>query len=153
MPNGFFGVGATRYLNQVSAAHRAAITATSNTPSHAPPGPRTRQMPFTAEDARAGATVSVLNRGDSSNIVASREEYARICQQIDQADDRMGECIYRIATRIRAMSETIFRLPQATPQCQGISNEVSGSLSEMRSLTEDIILRTRRFANEITEIQ
>ena len=153
MPNGFFGVGATRYLNRVSQAHSAAVTATSNTPSHAPPGPRTRQMPFTAEDAHTGARVSVLNRGDSSNIVVSREEYARICQQLDQADDRIGECIYRIASRIRAMNETIFRLPRATPQCQGISSEVSGSLGEMRSLTEEIILRTRRFANDITEIQ
>ena len=155
MPNGFIGVGSRRYLQDVSSAHSNAVTATSNTPSHAPTGPRAVRLPFTEDDAatRISSMFVGQGRGDSSNIIVDQPAYQEICTMLDRADDRMGECIYRTAMAIQNMCETILMLPQATPRCLGISNAVRDSLGELRSLTEDIILQTNRFAREVVEIQ
>jgi len=44
-------------------------------------------------------------------------------------------------------------LPSATPRCMNISNTVKRTLGEFRSLTEDMVMQTRRFAREIVNIR
>ena len=150
MPNGFIGRAAAKYLSQVSNAHSNAVSATSQTPSHAPPGPRVRRLPFTPDDAFNGNFST--GRGDSSNIVVNQEEYEAACRTIDQIDDKIGECLYRTAREIEHMCQTSFILPAAVPRCMNISDSVKNSLNEFRTVTHDAIVEIRRFAREIDEI-
>ena len=91
-------------------------------------------------------------RGNSSNIVASQAEYETVCNMLDQADDRMGECLYKTAMEIEAMCQTSYILPAAVPRYMSVSDSVKRSLGEFRALTEDTTIQTRRFAREITSI-
>ena len=150
MPRGFIGNAAAKYLRQVSNAHESAVSAGMKRPSHAPPGPRGRRLPFGPEDAFRGSFT--VGHRNSSNIVTDREEYAAICNKIDQAEDRMGECLHKTALEIEAMCQTIFVLPRVVPRCVGISDAIKQSLNQFRSLTLDAIIHIRNFARDITDI-
>jgi len=165
MPRGFIGNAAARYLGQAHTAHTNAV----NVSRQAPEGvqradsvgrpvvgssllavPRERRFPFEPEDAFVGGFT--VGRGNSSNIVANESEYAQVCQMIDNADDKMGECLYKVAMEIEAMCQTAFVLPTAVPRCMNISDSVKRMLSDFRTITYDIYAEARRFASAITGV-
>ena len=150
MPRGFIGRAAAAYLGQVSQAHTNAVSASRQTPAHAPDGPWERQLPFALDEAFTGGLTP--RRGDSSNIVVSQQDYEDVCYAINKADDKIGECLYRVATEIEAMCQTSFILPAAVPRCLNISDSVKNSLGQFRALTDDATIQARRFAHEIISI-
>jgi len=158
MPRGFVGRAASAYLTSAEQVHTRATTQTSRIATGVPVSPgattrllRTKTLPFNPEDARAGGPVPT-GRGNSSNIVVRQEDYEAISWLINQADDRVGECMHNIACEIEALCQTVFVLPDAVPRCLNISDSVKRSLGQFRSVTEDALIRTRNFAREISEI-
>ena len=150
MPRGFVGNAAAKYLGGVSSANRMATNASSNLPSHAPNGPRERPLPFDADEAHTGSFVT--GHGNVTNIVADYNQYMSICNTIGSADDKLGECIYHCAQELEALCQTFFILPSAVPRCLNISAQIKKSLGESRSLTEEVLIQSRRFADTITSI-
>jgi len=155
MLNGFFGRPAAAYLTRVSIAHTAATSSTTQASAQSitdtgtqrtPP----RMLPFSPEDARMGNFAT--GRGSSRNIVAGRGNYEEIARKIIQADDKAGECLYRIAMEVENMCNTIFMLPEASPRCLNVAATTKTFLDEYRSLTDEIAANVRNFAKEITEI-
>ena len=107
------------------------------------------------EDARIGAYGSssfATGKRNSGNIVADQREYEDISRKISHADDKIGECLYRIAQEIEDMCQTIYKLPQAVPRCLNVANSVKNSMGEFRSLTEEAAQEVRMYARDITEI-
>jgi len=148
--NGFSGRAAQTYLTEVAQAHSKAVDAGKKTPAGAPPGPRASKLPFEPQEAKGGGFVTGYN--NSSNIVASQSEYESISNKISQADDRMCECLYRVAQEIEAMCQSVYKLPSAVPRCLNISDSVKGSMGEFRSQTEEALGGLRSYAREIVEI-
>jgi len=151
MPRGFTGDAASLFLRSVSQAHTNATDASRGTPDHAPPGPRTRPLPFEPEEAFTGGRVST-GRGDSTNIVVNYEDYDAIHRNIDRAEDNVGQCLYDITQEIEAMCQTSFILPAAVPRCLNVSDSVKHSLGNMRSMTYETTMEACKFAREITNV-
>lgn len=155
MPNGFVGKAASRYLKDVSDAHKEALSTCTRISSNAPSRTTLRidteqQMAHSPEEARSGKFITGKN--NSTNIVADQNEYEKISHKISQADDRMGECLYRIAQEIEEMCQNSYKLPWAVPRCLNITNSVKSSMGEFRSLTEEAVAKVRSYARDITEI-
>jgi len=112
--------------------------------------PRERRLPFNPEDANAGSSITGI--GNSSNIVADFDEYQSILRVMSQADARINECLHHVTTELETMFGTTFILPAATTQCMHISDSVKRSLGQFRSLTDDVVMRVRHFAEAITSI-
>ncbi|MCL2574515.1 MAG: hypothetical protein FWE34_08200, partial [Defluviitaleaceae bacterium] len=114
MPRGFVGRAASRYLGDTSNAHSQALNSTARISSNAPSrtmqarGGTRQRLPFDEQEATSGKFVT--GRGDSSNIVADQKEYADITRKISQADDKIGECLYRVAQEIENMCTEDYRL-------------------------------------------
>lgn len=156
MPNGFIGRPAVRYLTDVSNAHTEALNAaaqiSSGAPSSAPSKMNNKkQLPFSPEDAKTGKFTT--GKGNSGNIVADQKEYEDICRRISYADDKLGECLYRIATEIETMCQDAYKLPWAVPGCLNITNSIKSSMGEFRSLTEEVLGLVCKYARDITEIE
>ena len=151
MPRGFRGNAPFAYLTRVSDASNAATESSRNTPSHAPPGPRERRMPYPPHESFSGAVTT--GQGNSSNIVSDFDEYNTICNEISQADDRISEYLHRVTAEIEDMCQTIFILPKAVPRCLNISLRVKNLLPDFREITDDATMEARRFAREISNIQ
>jgi len=80
-------------------------------------------------------------------------EYDEICHIINQADDKIGECLYHVAMEIETMCQTTFILPKAVPRCLNISNSVKNLLGYFRSFTDDATIQARNFARRIIEVE
>ena len=150
MPGGFSGRPAASYLGQASDAQASTINTVRQTPSHGVASASIRQLPHRPEEAATGSFTT--GHGNSGNIVADWREYETVSSQISQADEKMGECLYRAAQEIEAMCQTIFVMPAAVPRCLNISDSVKQSLSHFRSLTEEVAMLARRYADEVTSI-
>jgi hypothetical protein len=154
MPKGFSGRAAVRYLGDVSDAHSRAVSTSSEISSSAPGATQRvnpKQLPHSPEEAVRSSKFTT-GTGSSSNIVADSREYEEISRKISQADDKIGECLYRIAQEIEDLCQTSYRLPRTVPRCMGICNNIKRSLGRFRSLTEDALLQTNRFAERVTNI-
>ena len=150
MPRGFAGRPALRYLGDVSEAHTTAINAGQRTALPTLNGPRERRLPFGPEDATTGRFI--VGHGNATNIVASREAYEAICRNVSQADDKLGECLYHLTQEIDSLCQTAFVLPSATPRCMNVASGVKQVLNQFTAATEDLLIQSRKFAAEITEI-
>lgn len=150
MPNGFSGRAATRYLSDVSTANANAANATAQAAPRASAGMNARKLPFTPAEGRRGGFTT--GKGNSSNIVSDSGAYDQIANRISQIDDRIGECLYKIAVEIEEMCQTSYRLPQTVTGCMNIAATVKNSLGEFRGLTEDAASITRNFARDIENI-
>jgi len=166
MPRGFIGKPAARYLGQATDAHRNAVNAGNQTSqqvqarmntaaasSQTPQllaSPRERRLPFGPEDANTGSFTT--GRRNSSNIVVDEHEYQSITSRVSQTDEQLGECMYRIAQEVEALCQSSFILPSAASRCMSVSDDVKRSLGQFRSVTEEMVIQTRRFAQEITDI-
>jgi len=158
MPRGFKGRAASAYLTKADQVHTRATTQAARIASNAPISSRVparpiaaRQLPFGPEEASSGGSIPT-GRGNSSNIVVRESDYEAVSRLISQTDERIGECMYNIANEIEALCQTAFVLPDAVPRCLNISDSVKRSLNQFRSVTEDALIQTRRFAREITDI-
>ena len=162
MPRGFIGRPSTVYLTQASTAHTNAVNAATTTCTRvaaSAPGSantasrlRVRALPFEPGEGAAASGSVPTGRGNSSNIVVSQAEYESAFRQVCQADERMGECVYNTANEIELLCQTVFILPQAVPRCLNISESVKKSLGQFRAVTEDVAIKARNFAREITDI-
>jgi|GEM_PF-1930899 len=180
MPRGFVGMAAFRYLGEVTEAHTNAVNAGNRThavasnamaavasnaiaasqsngmisvrssSAHVPNAPREIRLPFTVDDARSGSFMT--GRGDSSNIVADLAEYQAILQHLSQADDKLGECLYNLTLEVETLCRTIFILPSVSPRCLNISDSMKHLLNQFTCATEDLVIQSRKFAEEITNI-
>jgi len=150
MPNGFSGRAAVSYLTEVSEAHTEVINAIRQLPPGLPPGPSEISLPHTPSDATSGGFST--GRGNSSNIVMSESDCQVLVDLLSRADDKMGECLYKVAEEIDLLCQTSFILPQAVPRCLNISDNIKRSLGQFRGVTEDAVAEIRRFAREISDI-
>ena len=150
MPNGFSGNAAQRYLSDVAAAQAQAVEATQNMSSGIAPMPIPRDLPFLPDSTQNGRFST--GQGSSDNIVVNQGEYDAVARILCRIDEQIGECLYQCATEIDEMCETIFIMPTVSPRCRNISNDVVRCLGQLRSLTEDIALNVRRFAQDINDI-
>jgi len=151
MPDGFIGNAAHRYLREVSAAHAKASGALQGTlPAGAPSMPRPRPLPFSSDNAQSGRFS--VGGGSSNNIVVGQDEYESVARTLCRIDEQIGECLYQCATEIDEMCETIFIMPTVGPRCKNISDSVVRCLGQLRSLTEDVALNARKFAQDINDI-
>ena len=156
MPNGFFGPAARQYLTLAAKAHGDSTESVQQAREGVPPDPRdrhlrARHLPFERGAGSSGAFST--GWGNSNNIVVSQGEYDKIMGDMDRVDYAMGECIYKTATEIETLCETIFHLPRVAPQCKNISQTVKGLLNEYVALTDELRIQTRKFAQEMVEIE
>jgi len=150
MPDGFIGNPAVTYLGKVTDAHRAAVSVASQSPAGAPAGPEIIRLPHDISTANSGSfSLEYMNSG---NIVVSQSEYDTAARMISELDDKKGQGIYETAGDIEHMNQTIFVLPSATPRILNISGTIKRSLGNFRAITEDMVMHTRSFAQEITSI-
>jgi hypothetical protein len=153
MPKGFIGNAPALYLNDVTTAHQEAINAgnqiVSGAPSSNPPGYNGRRPPFESRGTNGSV---VTGQGSSSNIVVDTHEYAEINMRISQADDKMGECLYRVALEVEEMCRTTYILPETIPHCLNVADAIKASLGEFRSLTEEALTVANSFARDIADI-
>ncbi|MCL2619509.1 MAG: hypothetical protein FWD97_01065 [Defluviitaleaceae bacterium] len=157
MTNGFMGKAAVSYLTAVSEAHTDSGDSILRIPPsveanpHYSPRLGAKQIPFLPQDAVRGHFTT--GYGNSGNIVTDLGKCKEMMHKISNADDRMGECIYRIALEIEAMCQTIYRLPQTVPECLNICGLLKSSMGEFREVTEDAVLLMRGHAREMSEIR
>jgi len=90
--------------------------------------------------------------GTSKNIVADSGEYSTIFSRLNQIDDDMGRSLFRIASDIEDLCRGDFVVPRTVQRCNQICGSLKHALGEYRSLTEDTLVRTRRFVNGIMSI-
>jgi len=112
--------------------------------------PRERPLRFSPEDAHTGSIT--LGHGNSSNIVADYNEYMAVCWAINKAEENMGYCLHGVAAEIEALCQSAFVMPAAVPRCLNISENVKRSVEQSRYLTDDVLMESRRFADDITSI-
>ena len=153
MPNGFAGSAANRYLTDVSDAHTNAAGAVESAAISNMPRPRVERLPFPPDGARSMGGQVPTGTGSSENIVVDLMEYETIARNLNNADDRMGECLYRVCQEIENMCQTIYSLPHTVPQCMNITNDIKCTMNEFREITDDVAIAMRKFAREITEIE
>jgi len=108
--------------------------------------PRPVRLPHPPESAYIGKFSSW--QGNSTNIVVNQSEYESICHIVDNIDNNMGACIYNVANEIEEMCRTSFILPSVGPRCLNISDNLKRSLGEFRAVTEDSLIRLRRYVQD-----
>ena len=181
MPSGFKGAPARLYLQKVNTAladaksvhervsHSAtsiataestttltAVTYGQNATSRQTAArmvlPQVKNAPPPYEEATAFSGSHKTGVGNSSNIVVSSSEYSTIFSRLNQIDDDMGRSMFKVASDIEELCRGDFVIPQTVQKCNIISGGLKNSLGEYRSLTEDTLVRTRRFVNGIMSI-
>ena len=150
MPNGFAGRPAIRYIGDAAVEHQAADNAVRQARNITGRSVTVRPLPHRPEDARTGSSTS--GRGNSSNIVANRDEYARVANLVRNADNRMASSLQNVAQQIEAMCQTAFVLPQASPLCNDLSGTLRGSLGNFTGLTSEMLAQVQSYASDITNI-
>ena len=153
MPNGFSGYAANSYLTSVAEAHENAAESVESAAIVNRPSPRVQPLPFSPDRAGSTGGQFTTGTGSSDNIVAFYTEYDAISRDLNMADDRIGECLYRVCEEIENMCQTIYVLPQTVPQCMNITNDIKCTMNEFREMTDDVAIAMRKFAREITEVE
>jgi len=153
MPRGFSGRAAAMYLGEVQTAQTTATEATKKTAASTPNiNIRERALRHEPEDALNFSGRVATGQNNSSNIVVDRDEYYDICYKIANVDENVAQTLYDVSMEIAVMCQTVFRLPAAVPRCLGISESVKTSLGDLRSITEDALMKARTFAQRIDNI-
>lgn len=146
MPYGFIGNASQKYLTQVSGALSASQAAQSeNTTSR---GGQT--APYSPDSAMSGGYATGV--GKPTNIVVNYGTYDEFLRKIRLVDEMAAEDLYNIAMQIESMCATIYVVPETLPRYLAILNQVKNSLREFRSITEETGIQTRRFINDMENI-
>lgn len=158
--NGFSGMSAQRFLiSTTEAMSRASEVHNLNPLEGVPEGkvtpprlrtPTNQRPPFPIESAMGGK--HMVGIGNSTNIVVNQGVYDNVLRMLDMSDEQSGEDIYRIAVAIEEMCASTFIVPETVPRVMSITSQIKGLLGEFRSLTEDACIQTRKFVNEIRQI-
>jgi hypothetical protein len=98
----------------------------------------------------AGVSTGV---GTSRNIVMDSEEYYRIAKHLYQLDDVIGQCAYQTALDIEKMCETTYIMPLVNAQIRQTTELFKSMLYEGQAMSEALMTQTRRYAEEIVEIE
>jgi len=154
MPDGFIGNFARRYLTEVSDAHAQATTRSASVmPPNTPQNemPKAMRLPFSPEEATQGSFFT--GKGNSSNIVNDQRKCEELTQKISKTDDKIGECIYRVAEEVERLCRTSFLLPNVVPRCLNITSSSKSSMSEFRELAEEAAGLMRKYTREISEVR
>ena len=158
--DGFLGNSAAEFIRETNLAMNEAIEEHNKDPfegesfNEYPPPPlgsvHNERVPFSDESTAEGRySVGV---GTSDNVVVDNDEYEDITRVVDQIDEQAGSDLFRAAEAIETMCSSIYIVPVTVPRVLAITNQLKNSLREFRSLTEEANIHTRRFANEIREI-
>jgi hypothetical protein len=160
MINGFTGMSLERFLRNTNEAMELAHAGHSRDPfAGVAPGevslpqlstPINKRPPFGTESAFGGRHRTGV--GSSANIVVDQSVYDNVLRMADDADGQAGEDIYRIAEAIENMCSSIYVVPETVPKVLAITSQIKSSLSQFRSMTENVCIQTRRFVNEIRHI-
>jgi len=169
MPSGFKGAPARLYLERVnkalsdaksahdqppvnSAARDISAAATVHITAARPVLPSVQNESSPHEQITALSGSHKTGVGSSNNIVVSSSEYSAIFSRLNQIDDDMGRALFSIASDIEELCRGDFVVPRTVQKCNIISGGLKNALGEYRSLTEDTLVRTRRFVNGIMSI-
>jgi len=112
--------------------------------------PANKRPPFPEESAFGGG--HDVGVGNQTNIVVDQGVYDTAIRMVDMADEQAGEDLYRIITAIEEMCTSIYVVPETVPKVLSITGQIKDSLGQFRSITENVNIQTRRFVNEIREI-
>jgi len=121
--------------------------------SHAPPPnlPEARnQDPERLTDTSRGT--SARNVGNSSNIVISPIVLNQHIQRMTSIDDQVGGEVYAMLGEVEEMCATIFQVPATVKRIRNLCDEVKRCLGPFRGVTDDLAIKTRRIASEISDI-
>jgi len=160
MINGFSGRSAVHFINATNTALAESGEALSRDPFQGrewrrgnPPNIRpgiNQRAPFSEESGmNGGHTVGV---GNATNIVVDEHVYEDVVRQIGMLDEEFGADLYRTATAIEEMCTSMYVAPETTPLLLEIASQLKSSLGQFRSLTEEASIQTRRFVDEMMEI-
>ena len=114
------------------------------------PRPVNQRHPFAPENAFGGR--HSVGAGNSSNVVVDQGLYDNTLRMLNAVDDQAGEDIYKTSACIEDMCSSIYVVPDTAPRVMAITARLKASLGEFRSLTENTSIQTRRFVNEIAQI-
>jgi len=121
--------------------------------SHAPPPnlPEARnQAPERLTDAPSGTTAR--NVGNSSNIVVPPAALNQVMQRMNSIDDHVGGEVYAMLGEVEEMCSTIFQVPATVKRIRNLCDEVKRCLGPFRGTIDDLTIKTRRIASEISDI-
>ena len=167
MFRGFIGASATHFVSATNESMSAAIDVHNINPFEglqAGEGIRAdkemtllrlrevqnRRLPFSTEGAtRASHRIGV---GNSSNMVVSEDTYDDIAKRASILDDQVCEELYKVADEIEQMCASIFVVPETVPRLLEATGQFKRIINSSRSITEDTIILTRRFVNEMIQI-
>ena len=157
MQRGFSGTFAGQFMERTNEAVQRASTAHNKPPlgnttfekARIPNlgTPMNRNPPFSSMGSSHTTGV-----GNSSNIVVDEMVYRDAINRLDIIDDQAGEEIYKMTCTIEEMCKNIYVVPATNPRVVAITEQLKGSLSQFRSLCGDITTRTRRYVDEVGNI-
>jgi len=119
-------------------------------PVPAMPNKDNRKHPFSPSDAHSA--LHSVGVGNSSNIVVDQTLYDDALRMVTLTDDQAGQDLFQTSMAIEELCSRIFVVPDTVPGVMSISDRMKNSLGEFRSLTEDTNMHTRRFVDEIRQI-
>ena len=155
MPDGFRGSVAEKYLTDVERALEIVTVVHNTDPERiwgfSMPIRRNENPPYPANTAHTGGYSTGM--GNSNNVVVCEETYDQALRQEEANDDRIGEAIYTAGKRLRELCQTTYILPATRPRFLAVIEEVENSLREFRGLTYEGEVATRRFVQEIMELE
>jgi len=112
--------------------------------------PNNHRHPFAPENAFGGR--HSLGVGNSSNIVVDAGLHEEISRKLDMVDDDAGADIHKTSMLIEEMCSSMYVVPETSPRVRAIADRVKSALGEFRSITEDANIDTRKFVNEMGNI-
>jgi len=143
MPYGFMGSAAEKYLSNVSSSISAAGSANKS-------GRSAVKMQHSPESAKSGGFPTGV--GNKGNIVVSQATYDEVMRKIRMVDEAAAQDLYNIAVKIEEMCSSIYVVPSTLPKYLSVLDQVKSSLGEFQSLTEETVIHTRRYVDQIMSI-
>ncbi|MCL2574229.1 MAG: hypothetical protein FWE34_06750 [Defluviitaleaceae bacterium] len=159
MPRGFSGATVERFFKKTNEAMDKAAEAHSKNPLKGMPKgkiplPRIQEgvnvkLPFEPGDANPHSDRYKTGVGNSSNIIVEQTNYDDIAKKMDNADDKVGEMIYKMCCEVEQICSTIYTIPETNPKILSIAERIKDALPKFRELTENANIETRRFVREV----
>ena len=114
--------------------------------------PQNHKTPFSPEDANPLHDRHKTGVDNRSNIVVEQDIYEDAVKQMEAADDKAGEEIYKMACKIEEICKTIYIVPETNPRAMAITGRAKDCLSKFRELTEEVNIQVKQYVSEIGHI-
>ena len=111
---------------------------------------RNQSHPFSPDEAIGGR--HPVGIGSHTNVVIDQGVYENALRRADVMEDQLGEEIYKTAMAIEKMCTSIYIVPETVPKILALTEQVKSSLGQFRALTEDASIQTRKYINEIMQL-